>query len=126
MIGRSWRWPISKSSVSCAGVTFRTPVPNSGSIASSAMIGIFSRASGRQACLPNKSSVSLVARMKRHRGVGHDRFRPRGRDFKEATRFFHNLVANEIQISFLRLANHFLIGNAVCAAGSQLIIRRPR
>ena len=49
--------------------------------------------------------------MKRHRGIGHDRFRPRRCDLKEAPRFFHNLVPNEIQIPFLRLANHLLIGN---------------
>ena len=81
MTGKSWRCPISKSSVSCAGVTFRTPVPNSGSIASSAMIGIFSRASGRQACLPNKSTVTLVVRMYRDSRVSHDGFGPRGGDF---------------------------------------------
>ena len=49
--------------------------------------------------------------MKRHRGIGHDRFRPRGCDFEKAARFLHNLVANEIQMSFLRLVNHLLVGN---------------
>src|SRR5215510_717205 len=49
--------------------------------------------------------------MKRHRRISHDRFRPRCCDLKEAARFFHNLVANEIQIPFLWLANHLLIGN---------------
>ena len=59
MTGRLCRWPISKSTGSWAGVTFRTPVPNSGSIASSAMMGIFSRASGRQACFPKRSRYRL-------------------------------------------------------------------
>ena len=49
--------------------------------------------------------------MKRHRGVGHDRFRPRRCDFEKATWFLHNLVTNEIQIPFLRLANHLLVGD---------------
>ena len=49
--------------------------------------------------------------MKRHRCIGHDRFRPRRCDFEKAAWFLHNLVANEIQISFLRLANHLLVGN---------------
>ena len=29
MTGSPWRWPISKSALSCAGVTFSTPVPKS-------------------------------------------------------------------------------------------------
>src|SRR5215471_13935208 len=49
--------------------------------------------------------------MKRHGGIGHDRFRSRRCDFNETTWFLHNLVANEIQISFLRLANHLLVRN---------------
>ena len=70
--------------------------------------------------------VSFVARMKRHRGVGHDRFRPRRGDFQESPRFFHDLIPNEIEIPFLRLAMTSSSETAVCAAGSQLIIRRPR
>ena len=63
--------------------------------------------------------------MYRDSRVSHDGFGSRGGDFNVAlafglrpTRkrdaratFFHNLVANEIQMSFLRLANHLLVGN---------------
>ena len=41
--------------------------------------------------------------------VGHDRFRPRRRDFEETSRLFHNLVAHIIQRSFLRLVDDFFI-----------------
>src|SRR5207237_554053 len=34
-----WRWPISQSAGSCAGVTLTTPVPKLGSTAGSAMTG---------------------------------------------------------------------------------------
>ena len=47
--------------------------------------------------------------MKSHRRVGHDRFRPRGCDFEKTTRFFDDLIANEIEISFLRLGDDLLI-----------------
>src|SRR6516164_5128800 len=47
--------------------------------------------------------------MKSHRGIGHDRFRSRGCDFEKTIRFFHNLVANIIETSFLRLGDDFLI-----------------
>ncbi len=57
----------------------------------------------------DKIGISFVAGMKSHRRVGHDRFRPGGCDFKKAARFFDDFVANEIQISLLRFANHFLI-----------------
>ena len=49
--------------------------------------------------------------MKRHRRIGHDRFRSRSRDLKETPGFFHNLIPNEIQIPFLRFANHLLVGD---------------
>ena len=49
--------------------------------------------------------------MKRHRGIGHDGFRPRRCDLKEAPRLFDDLVANEIQIPCLRLVNYLLVGN---------------
>ena len=62
--------------------------------------------------------------MYRDSGVRHDRFRSRGGDFNVAhasglcpirkrdarATFFHNLVANKIQISLLRFINHFLVG----------------
>ncbi len=44
--GRLWRLPASKSLGSCAGVTFTTPVPNSGSAMSSRMMGISRSISG--------------------------------------------------------------------------------
>ena len=47
--------------------------------------------------------------MKRHCSISHDCFRPSRCDFKEATRFFHDFVANEIQKSFLRFTNHLLV-----------------
>ena len=57
-LGNLCRWPISKSALSCAGVTFNTPVPNSKSTCSSPMMGMsfFSRSRwmgrGRITCLP--------------------------------------------------------------------------
>ena len=102
--------PISKSTLSCAGVTFKTPVPNSGSIASSATIGIFSRASGRQACLPIRSRVTLILRMNRHPGIGHDCFRTCRRDFEKTPRLLDDFVAHVIKIALLRLGNDFFIG----------------
>ena len=56
-----------------------------------------------------KIGITFVAGMKSHRGIGHDRFWPRGCDFEKATRFFHDLVANKIEISFLRLGDDLLI-----------------
>ena len=53
--------------------------------------------------------ITFVAGMKRHRGIGHDRFRSGGCDFEKSTGFFHDLVANEIKLSFLRLRNDFFI-----------------
>src|SRR6266481_6000776 len=47
--------------------------------------------------------------MKSHCSIGHDRFGPSGCDFQKTTRFFHDLVSNEIKISFLRLGNDLLI-----------------
>src|SRR5213592_4149153 len=47
--------------------------------------------------------------MKSHCGIGHDRFGPGGCDFQKTTRLFHDLVSNEIEISFLRLGNDLLI-----------------
>ena len=47
--------------------------------------------------------------MKSHRGVRHDRFRPRCCDFKEPPWFLHDFVANKIKISFLWFVNDFLV-----------------
>ena len=58
MSGRLCRRPISKSALSCAGVTLSTPVPNVKSTCSSAMIGMsrwsrgWSSGSARMTCLP--------------------------------------------------------------------------
>ncbi len=63
--GRSFRDPISKSTGSCAGVTFSAPVPNSTSTASSAITGIRRLVSGKLISLPifplNLSSLGLTA-----------------------------------------------------------------
>src|SRR4029077_12018978 len=56
-----------------------------------------------------KIGITFVARMKSHRGIRHDGFRSGGSDFEKTTRFFHDLVANEIKFSFLRLRNDFFI-----------------
>ena len=42
-------------------------------------------------------------------GVGHDRFRTRGRDFQKFSRLIDDFVADVIQISALRFVDHFLI-----------------
>lgn len=65
MISRLWRWPISKSALSCAGVIFRAPVPNSISTCSSAMTGISASGNGRLTFLPTcfakRSSLGFTA-----------------------------------------------------------------
>src|SRR5204862_23157 len=65
MIGRLWRWPISKSVGSWPGVTLTAPVPNSGSTTSSATIGISRPMCGTTAVRPTiaaeRSSVGLTA-----------------------------------------------------------------
>ena len=53
--GRLWRLPTSKSFESCAGVIFTTPVPNSISTYSSAIIGICLSVKGSSTILPTKS-----------------------------------------------------------------------
>ena len=58
-IGRWCRSPISKSFASCAGVTFTNPVPNLGSTASSAMMGMGTSAIGSRAVLPMKPACRL-------------------------------------------------------------------
>lgn len=52
--GRSWRWPISKSFGSWAGVTLTAPVPNSGSTCSSATTGMERSVSGSLISLPTR------------------------------------------------------------------------
>ena len=50
-----WRVPISKSAASCAGVTFTNPLPNRGSTASSAMIGMGMPVIGSRAVFPTNA-----------------------------------------------------------------------
>ena len=52
--GREWRWPISLSTGSWAGVTFTAPVPNSRSTCASAMMGIWRPVSGRATIFPTR------------------------------------------------------------------------
>ena len=60
--GRLWRWPISKSLASCAGVTFTAPVPNAGSTSASATTGIGRSISGRITRLPMQVACSARRR----------------------------------------------------------------
>ena len=53
--GRSARSPISKSTGSWAGVTLTAPLPNEGSTASSATIGISRSMSGSRTIFPIRS-----------------------------------------------------------------------
>ena len=78
--GSPWRRPISKSSGSWAGVTLTAPVPNSGSIASSATIGMRRSTIGSSTSRPTRSRYARVVRVHRHRGVAQHRLRPRRRD----------------------------------------------
>ncbi len=79
-IGRSWRWPISKSFGSCAGVTLTAPVPNSGSTCASATTGM--RAVGqRQLDLrADQVPVALVVGVHGDGGVAEHRLGPGGGD----------------------------------------------
>ena len=81
MLGRSWRWPISKSFGSWAGVTLTAPVPNSGSTCASATTGIVpARRAARSPSLPTSVAVALVVGVDGHRGVAEHRLGARGRD----------------------------------------------
>ena len=64
-IGRPCRWPISKSFASCAGVIFSAPVPNAGSTAASAMIGISMPTIGSTDAWPIRSWYRDIVRMHR-------------------------------------------------------------
>ena len=79
-IGRPWRWPISKSFGSWAGVTFTAPVPNAGSTNASAITGISRPTSGRRTRLPTRCAVALVVGIHRHGRVAEHRLGPRRRD----------------------------------------------
>ena len=52
--GSLCRWPIAKSTGSCAGVTFTAPVPNAGSTCSSATTGIIRLVSGSAIVRPTR------------------------------------------------------------------------
>ena len=58
-ISSLWRRPISKSVASWAGVTFTNPVPNAGSTASSAMMGMGMSAMGRRAVFPTNPACRV-------------------------------------------------------------------
>ena len=47
--------------------------------------------------------------MKCHRRIRHDCFWPSRCDFEETPGLFHDFIANEIKISFLRLVNDFFV-----------------
>ena len=80
MDGRSWRWPISKSFGSCAGVTLTAPVPNSGSTCSSATTGMVRSVSGSLICLPTRCGVPLVVGVHGDGGVTEHRLGAGRRD----------------------------------------------
>ena len=79
-VGRSCRWPISKSLGSCAGVTLTAPVPNSGSTCSSATIGIRRPVSGSSTSRADQVPVALVVGVHGDRGVAEHRLGPGGGD----------------------------------------------
>ena len=54
--------------------------------------------------------VARIVRMNRHPGVGHDGFRARRRHFEETPGLLHNLVADVVEFSLLRLGDDFFIG----------------
>ena len=82
--GRSWRWAISQSLGSWAGVTLTAPVPNSRSTAASATIGISRSTSGRRTRPADQVAVAGVVGVDGHGGVAQHRLGPRGRDPDEA------------------------------------------
>ncbi len=58
----------------------------------------------------DKIDISFVIRVNCDRRVGHDCFRPGGRDFHKSARLFHDLIPHIVKISFLRFGDDFLIG----------------
>ena len=81
IIGRSWRWPVSKSLGSCAGVTLTAPVPNFGSTRiASAMIGNSRFTNGWRMRLADLRLVARIVRVHGHRGVAQHRLGARRRD----------------------------------------------
>ena len=54
--------------------------------------------------------VALITGMSRHSRIGHDRFRPSGRDFNETSGLFRNFIANVVKLPLLRFGNDFLVG----------------
>ncbi len=78
--GRPWRWPISKSFGSWAGVTLTAPVPNFGS---TCVVGDDRDAAAGQRQLDlgaDEVPVALVVRVDGDRGVTEHRLGARGRD----------------------------------------------
>ena len=60
--------------------------------------------------LADKIGIAPIAGMRRHRRIGHDRFRPRGGDFNEAAGLFRDFIANVVKASLLRLGNDLFVG----------------
>ena len=48
--------------------------------------------------------------MNRNGRVGHDRFRPGGRDFEKSAGLLHNFISDIVKISLLRRGYDFLVG----------------
>ena len=79
-LGRSCRWPISKSFGSWAGVTLTAPVPNSGSTWSSATTGIGAVGERQLDPLADEVRVPLVVGVDGDRGVAEHRLGAGGGD----------------------------------------------
>ncbi len=61
--------------------------------------------------------------MHRQRDVGHDRLRPRRRDFDESSRLLDQLVAHIVERGFLRGRDHFLVGER--GQGDRVPVHHP-
>ena len=58
----------------------------------------------------DKVCVPLVVRRNGHRGISHNRFRPRRRHFQKPAGFINQFITHKIETSFLRLIDDFLVG----------------
>ena len=85
--GSLWRWPISKSLKSCAGVTFTAPVPNS-HVDQHGVADDRDLAPGQRQLdlLADPLVEALVVGVHRHRGVAEHRLGPRGGDHQPLAR----------------------------------------
>ena len=53
--------------------------------------------------------IALIAGVSCHSCIGHDRFRPSGRDFNKTSGLFRDFIANIVKVPLLRFGNDFLI-----------------